>query len=97
LKEFIQFNEYQQKLDLPIRNVLPQDSGTISGWGVITNPSQIFSERLMKAHMTVIENSECQQLVGAVIRPTQFCGFTSRGIGPCDVSFILIVYYVELH
>ncbi|XP_011503321.1 PREDICTED: chymotrypsin-2-like [Ceratosolen solmsi marchali] len=80
---YIEFNKYQNKINLPTTNILTAEIGTISGWGANTYPSYYASNILKKVSMTTIDTDNCQNYVPFAINSDQFCAYYKKGSGPC--------------
>ncbi|XP_011504864.1 PREDICTED: chymotrypsin-2-like [Ceratosolen solmsi marchali] len=82
LDRCIIFNEFQNKINLPTKDVKAGSVGVITGWGRtnvnILKPADV----LQKASTKILSNSECHKSLKMSIMELM-CVFERKGIGAC--------------
>ncbi|XP_011504790.1 PREDICTED: chymotrypsin-1-like [Ceratosolen solmsi marchali] len=84
IKGYIQFNEFQNKVDLPIQDVHHLDTGDLAGWGMKSFPVETPPNQLQKIRVTIFHNDFCAHIIPGTLFSNQFCGLHSKGVGPCS-------------
>ncbi|KAL7286776.1 hypothetical protein TKK_0018921 [Trichogramma kaykai] len=83
LADEIQFNAYQQPIQLPTRDVRYGEIATTTGWGIQHYPSNDVSPILKRAYMATLPASECNSALPEV-RNIQVCALNKYGVGVCS-------------
>ncbi|XP_011505738.1 PREDICTED: chymotrypsin-2-like [Ceratosolen solmsi marchali] len=78
----IEFNQFQNKINFPSKNIENEANGKIIGWGMTHYPGKI-SEILQEASVSILNNTECAKFVPLAIHDGQICAFQSVGVGTC--------------
>jgi hypothetical protein len=82
----IEFNDFQNKVRLPTKEVLAGQRATVIGWGITSFPDIEHANILQKASMTILDNAECSENHPFEITEDELCAFHGKGIGTCGVS-----------
>ncbi|KAJ8665343.1 hypothetical protein QAD02_007005 [Eretmocerus hayati] len=84
VNEPIVFNEYQQKVQLPSKDVQTGVEAVITGWG-LTHPSyNQLAKQLQKTSSRLVASSQCQRKFPLALRNIQVCAVQKRGVGVCS-------------
>ncbi|XP_011497637.1 PREDICTED: chymotrypsin-1-like [Ceratosolen solmsi marchali] len=78
--EHIEFNQFQNKINLPTRDIFEGNIGRIVGWGVTTYPHGGLSPFLRQASVDIVDHILCTQIVPMVINETQFCAIPKMAV-----------------
>jgi hypothetical protein len=84
---FIPFNKYQNKINLPTKDIMPGAPAIVSGWGRIKFLYGEIAEVLQKASMTIVTNQDCETNLPFPIYYENVCAFQRENVGVCYVSF----------
>ncbi|XP_011505257.1 PREDICTED: plasma kallikrein-like [Ceratosolen solmsi marchali] len=76
----LHFNQFQNKINLPIRNTEFDDRAQILGWGK-TSCVGCFYEILQVATTTILKNEDCAQFFPYSIASNQICTHEQDGVG----------------
>ncbi|XP_011493873.1 PREDICTED: chymotrypsin-2-like [Ceratosolen solmsi marchali] len=83
LGQLINFNDVQNKVELPTEDVKHGSSAEFIGWGALFYPPRSLSDQLQKTPMSIITYVQCSRYIRYYLRKEQFCGFEDKGIGAC--------------
>ncbi|XP_011504806.1 PREDICTED: chymotrypsin-1-like [Ceratosolen solmsi marchali] len=83
VKHVIVFNNYQNMIDLPDRDIDDEDSGYVLGWGSISHPNNTFPMQLQKAYMYIYPLRDCFEIYSLETAVGQFCAYYKENVGPC--------------
>ncbi|XP_011504755.1 PREDICTED: chymotrypsin-2-like [Ceratosolen solmsi marchali] len=83
LEENIVFNEYQNKISLPVKNVGPATKVVVSGWGITFYPTKRIPEQIQKLSLIAMDPANCYKKFNISIVADEICTFT-KGAGVCN-------------
>ncbi|XP_011497374.1 PREDICTED: chymotrypsin-1-like, partial [Ceratosolen solmsi marchali] len=81
--EHIEFNQFQNKINLPTRDLFQGNIGRVAGWGVTSYPHNRLSLFLRQAALDIIDHEHCMPIVPIILDETQFCGIHTVAITTC--------------
>ncbi|XP_011505261.1 PREDICTED: chymotrypsin-2-like isoform X2 [Ceratosolen solmsi marchali] len=79
----IEFNAFQNKIDLPTKEIKVGETAIMTGWGWRTYPKGTTSNTLQKISMKVIPNCEYDRDYPHMVNDDHLCAFTEEKAGIC--------------
>ncbi|XP_011497371.1 PREDICTED: chymotrypsin-2-like [Ceratosolen solmsi marchali] len=82
--EHIEFNQFQNKINLPTRDLFQGNIGRVAGWGVTSYPHGEVSLFLRQAAVNIYDHESCLRLIPMHMLDSQLCIFNVKGVGTCS-------------